>query len=199
MGAGLRRLARLRPEGVFAHRYALAIGREHDDGSGGGGRGHLGLRATLCIEGLEVLRGPLTQFLGLALGHLGPGVLHNSLPHLLDAAARGLQGDLLAQGMGISFLWQVQRCVERVQARLAWSAIAEALDLHRAEQALKRTTVQTPRGASPPVWVYQRRPDVARTAALQPALQELAEDLAAVPLDEVFSLTMAQPRCGGRE
>ncbi len=112
-----RRLARLRPEGVLAHRHALAIGCEHDDGSGGG-RGHLGLHTALRIEGLEVLRGPLTQFLRLALGHLGPGMLSNGRYHLLEAVTRGLHGDLLAHGVRIPFLWQVQRRIKRMHTLL---------------------------------------------------------------------------------
>ena len=61
-----------------------------------------------------------------------------------------------------------------MQALLPWGAIAESLDLHRAEEALKRATVQTPLGTLHAVSARERRPDVARAAALQPALQELA-------------------------
>ena len=86
-----------------------------------------------------------------------------------------------------------------MQALLPWGAIAKSLDLHRAEQALQRTAVQAPLGALHPVLAHQRRPDVPCASALQPALQELAEDLAALPLDEVFGLTVGQPSRGGRE
>ena len=59
--------------------------------------------------------------------------------------------------------------------------------------------MQAPLGAPHPVLARQRRPDVARASALQPALQELAEDLTALPLNAVFGLTVCQPSRGGRE
>jgi hypothetical protein len=67
---------------------------------------------------------------------VGSGVLHDGLHLLLKAAARDLHGNLLAQGVRIPFLWQMQRRVERMQALLAWGAVAKALHLDRAEQAL---------------------------------------------------------------
>src|SRR5689334_13729981 len=92
--AGLRRLARLWAEGLFAHRHALAIGGEHDDGASGVGLRLLVLRAALRVEGIEILRGPLTQLLGLAFGHLRPGMLRDRRYHLFEAAAGGLHSDL---------------------------------------------------------------------------------------------------------
>src|SRR6266566_3749065 len=197
--AGLRGFARLRAEGLFAHRYPLAIGGQDHESPGGVGLRGLRLRAALLIESIEVLRGPLTQRLSLAFGHLCPGVLHDGLHHLLEAAARSFHGDFLAQGVGILFLGQIQRRVERVQARLACDAIAESLDLHRAEEALQLAAVQAPLGAPHPVLARQRRPDVPYASALQPALQELTEDLPALPFEEIFGLTVCQPRSGRRE
>src|SRR6266481_8866481 len=84
-------------------------------------------------------------------------------------------------------------------ARLPWGAIAESLDLHRAEEALTHAPVQTPLGTLHAVSARERRPNVARAATLQPALQELAEDLAALQLDAVFGLTVRQSSSDGRE
>ena len=52
---------------------------------------------------------------------------------------------------------------------------------------------------SPPVAATECRPDVARSSDLQPALQELAQDLSAPPLEELFGLTVRQLRSSGRE
>lgn len=86
-----------------------------------------------------------------------------------------------------------------MEALLPWGTIAESLDLHCAEEAFNLAAVQTPLRTPYPVAANQRRPDIARAAALQPALQKLAEDLAASPLNEVFGLTVRQPRSRGRE
>lgn len=86
-----------------------------------------------------------------------------------------------------------------MQALLPWGALAEALDLHRAEETLKRAAVQTSLRTLHAVLARKRWPDVAHAAALQPALQELAENLTALPLDEVFGLTVRQISSDGRE
>jgi hypothetical protein len=126
-------------------------------------------------------------------------MLRDRLHHLFEAAAGGLHSDLLAQGVCIELLGQVQLGVEGMQALLPWGALAAALDLHRAEEALQRAAVQTPLRTLHAVLAHTRRPDVAHAAALQPALQELAEDLAALPLDEIFGLTVRQISSDGRE
>lgn len=127
-------------------------------------------------------------------------MLRDGLHDLLKTAASGLRRDFLAQCVGIPRRGQVQCGVERMHTLLPGGAIADPFDLHLAKETLKLATVQAPLGAPYPVSTTDEgRPDIARSSGVQPALQELAEHLAASVLDALFSFTVCQPRSGGRQ
>ena len=163
-------------QGIWAHSYAFAVGRD-DEHVTRCGFSRLGL----FVVRLEVHRGGPGQLFHLALGHVLAARSLYCRHGLVERAPGRLLGGKAAQAVGVDLFGQGQGCVGWVEVLLASVTVSQAAHRYLAEHGGQGTAMAGLDGAvQAALGVDHLQPFLVLRAEVQVVLVELADDLAHV-------------------
>ena len=172
------------------HHDALAVYRQHKNAPGIGCSARV--RLTLLIEVLKILRRTSHELFELAFRNLCASVGLERLDPFVEGVFRRLDRHPAAHLMRVLLDREVQRAVERVQARFPFGAIAGARYRHGSKDRLQLPLVKLCARLRLTRRILHRTGRLAGTAQIQMSLQQLSHQLPALCLHHSLEIAVCQ-------